>query len=108
MYNLVKPLETRKTLLKQKIKIFTTREFGLVFHLDAYQTEYVLAQLTKEGLLQRLKKGVYILKTDSPSDKEIANALYKPSYISFDYALSYYSIIPEMVYEITSATTKPT
>ncbi len=108
MYNLVKPLEVRETLLKQKIRIFTTREFGIIFQLDIYQTEYVLAQLIKEGLFQRLKKGVHILKTDPPSEKEIANALYKPSYISFDYALSYYSIIPETVYEITSATTKPT
>lgn len=108
MYNLVKPLLAREELLKRKIRIFTNREFSLLFRLDPYQTEYVLAELMKEGLLQRLRRGVYTLKTDSPSEKEIANALYRPSYISFDYALAYYNLIPEMVYELTSATTKPT
>ena len=38
----------------------------------------------------------------------MANKLYAPSYVSFEYALSYYNIIPEAVYAVTSATTKPT
>lgn len=108
MYNLIKPLATREELLKRKIRIITNREFSFLFQLDAYQTEYVLAELVKEGLLQRLRRGLYTLKTDAPSEKEIANALYKPSYISFDYALAYYNLIPEVVYEVTSATTRPT
>ena len=39
---------------------------------------------------------------------EIANGLYRPSYISFEYALAFYNLIPEMVYSITCATTKTT
>lgn len=108
MYNLVKSLSTRKELLRRKIKVFTNQQFASIFNLSPYQTEYELHQLISEGLLTRLKKGLYILKTDSPSEEEIANILYKPSYISFEYALAYYNIIPEMVYQITSATTKPT
>jgi predicted transcriptional regulator of viral defense system len=38
----------------------------------------------------------------------IANKLYAPSYISFEMALSYYGLIPEGVYSITSATSKKT
>lgn len=34
----------------------------------------------------------------------VANAIYGPSYLSFDYALSYYGLIPEAVYVYTSAT----
>jgi len=34
----------------------------------------------------------------------VVNLLYTPSYVSFDYALSYYGLIPERVYEVTSAT----
>lgn len=108
MYNLVKPLATREELLRRKIRIFTNKEFAQIFGLSPYQTEYELNQLTEEGLLTRLKRGHYVLKTDPPSEEEVANALYKPSYISFEYALAYYSIIPEMTYQITSATTKPT
>ena len=88
--------------------MFTNLEFSRIFGLSPYQTEYNLRQLIDEDLLTRFKRGFYILKTDPPSEQEIANALYKPSYISFDYALAYYNLIPEMVYEVTSATTKPT
>jgi len=38
----------------------------------------------------------------------MANAIYKPSYISFEYALAYYHLLSEMPYVITSATTKST
>jgi len=38
----------------------------------------------------------------------IANKLYQPSYVSLETALSYYGIIPEVVYAVTSVTTKPT
>ena len=108
MYSLVKPLQIREELLKRKIRIFTNREFARIFNLSSYQAEYFLNQLVEEELLQRLKRGLYALKIDPPSEQEIANALYKPSYLSFDYALAYYNLIPEMVYEVTSATTKPT
>lgn len=107
MYNLVKPLLVREELLKRKIRIFTNQQFALIFGLSPYKAEYSLNRLVKEGLLTRLKKGVYILKINPPSEEEIANVLYKPSYISFEYALAYYNIIPEMTYQITSATTKP-
>ncbi|MBI2611850.1 hypothetical protein HYW54_03845 [Candidatus Gottesmanbacteria bacterium] len=61
-----------------------------------------------DGLFLRLKNGLYILATDMPREEEIANKLYFPSYISFEYALAYYNRLPEMPQYITSATTKPT
>lgn len=108
MYNLVKPLFIREELLNRKIRIFSNQEFSQIFKLSQYQTEFALNRLIKEGLLTRIKKGYYVLKIDPPCEEEIANALYKPSYISFEYALSSYGIIPEVTYQITSATTKPT
>lgn len=108
MYSLVKPLLIREELLERKIRIFSKQEFGLIFRLSPYQAEYKLKQLLKEGLFARLKKGYYLLKTDPPSDEEIANALYKPSYLSFEYALARHGIIPESPYHLTSATTNPT
>ncbi len=38
----------------------------------------------------------------------IANRIYAPSYVSFESALSFYNLIPEGVYTITSATTLKT
>ena len=56
----------------------------------------------KKGNIIRIKRGLYTdnLKIDSPI---IANVCYFPSYISFEYALSYYGIIPEYVSIYTSA-----
>lgn len=56
----------------------------------------------KKGKLMRVKKGLYTddLKMDAPI---IANICYGPSYLSFEYALSYYDMIPEYVSVYTSA-----
>lgn len=54
----------------------------------------------------KLRRELYVLPDQPASDLEIANRLYPPSYVSFEYALAYYHLIPEAVYEITSATTR--
>lgn len=58
---------------------------------------------TEKGKLIRIKRGLYTddLKRDS---LVIANVCYSPSYISFEYALSFYGLIPEHVSMFTSAT----
>ena len=57
----------------------------------------------KKGVLVNIKRGLYT--DDLYNDKEvIANICYNPSYISFEYALSYYGVIPEFVSTFTSAT----
>ena len=56
----------------------------------------------KNGKLTRIKRGLY--SDDLISDIEvIANLCYIPSYISFEYALSYYGLIPEYVSALTTA-----
>lgn len=69
-----------------------------------------ISYMKQKGLLHSLKKGLFVYS--SPfiktlvSKEIIANNLYGPSYISYDYALSYHGLIPERVDEISSATTK--
>jgi len=69
-----------------------------------------ITHLTREGLLIRLKRGLYSIPgsvTGQHLSRElIANHLYGPSYISFESALSYYGIIPERVFLVKSATLK--
>jgi hypothetical protein len=108
MYTLLKPIHVREILLKKGVRIFTPLDFSRIFQISGLKTKNFLETQTNEGLFVRLKRGVYALKTDLPDEGTIANALYKPSYISFEYALAYYNLIPEMPYTITSATTKPT
>ena len=66
--------------------------------------------MKQQGLLSSLKKGLYVYHSPFVktlvSKEIIANNLLGPSYISYEYALYYYGIIPEKVVEVTSATTK--
>ncbi len=66
----------------------------------------------KKGYLVPLKRGIYVLNKDlrhQPlSMGFIANNLLLPSYVSLEYALSYYDLIPEMVTVYTSVTTQKT
>lgn len=104
----ITPISVAETLRAKNIGFFTPDEFQRIFHIAPPAAKYFLETYTRKGLFARLKKGLYILKDSFPGEEEIANALYKPSYISFEYALAKYGIMPEMVYAVTSATTKPT
>ncbi|NPV02054.1 MAG: hypothetical protein HPY53_11800 [Brevinematales bacterium] len=67
-----------------------------------------LSDYLKKGRITRIKKGIYIQKNRNVSlySREIlANMIYGPSYVSFEYALNYWGLIPEGVMEIASATT---
>ena len=108
MSALLKPLLVREKLLEKRLRLFTAAEFERLFPVSQEKIKYFLEQQAKCGLLMRLKKGLYMLKTDPAGEMEISNRLYQPSYLSFEYALAYYNVLPEMPYVVTSATTKPT
>jgi predicted transcriptional regulator of viral defense system len=100
------PLQVQETLRDKNIALFTARDISRLFRLSAENTKYFLETYTKRGLFARVKQGLYTLKNDFPREEVVANALYKPSYISLEYALAKYGIIPESPYTVTSVTTK--
>lgn len=64
-----------------------------------------IKRMSDSGEIIKLTKNLY--ETDkSVSGYLVANAIYSPSYLSFDYALAHYGLIPESVYVYTSATFK--
>lgn len=76
----------------------------LLFENRSYAVPQIRIQrMVKTGELIPLKRGMY--ETDSTAPGFLmANAILGPSYISFEYALSYHSMIPERVITYTSAT----
>lgn len=75
--------------------------------------EYVNYKAPVNKLLRLIENGKYIKLTKGlyETDKTVpgyllANAIYNPSYLSFEFALSYHGLIPEAVYTFTSATYK--
>lgn len=69
-----------------------------------------IARMVDDGLLKPIKKGSYVVSPEISgipiSLPLVANLLYGPSYVSMDYALHHYGIIPELVVEVTSMTTR--
>ena len=62
------------------------------------------------GKLTHLRRGMYALPARYSripvNPAELANHLYRPSYLSREWALSYYGLIPEMTVTYTSVTTR--
>ncbi|PWQ92519.1 type IV toxin-antitoxin system AbiEi family antitoxin domain-containing protein [Leucothrix pacifica] len=72
--------------------------------LDSYaRPNDKINRLTKQGKLIALKRGLYALSDQhSPPKELIANHLFGPSYVSRQWALSYYGLLSERVVEVTS------
>lgn len=62
-----------------------------------------IARLVKNGDLSQIIKGLYETDGSTPGHY-LARIIYGPSYLSFEFALSWHELIPEAVYVYTSAT----
>lgn len=100
--------ELEKRFSTRNLPIFTAREIMAVFEVEKRAVDAFLFYNVKKGAVIRLKAGLFTLSRFPASEYAIANRLYMPSYISLDTALSHYNLIPEIVYAITSVTTKAT
>lgn len=83
----------------------------MIFSLEMLRQKYAnyanpddkIYRLVKSNQLFPISKGIY--EDDrSTSGQYLASSIYGPSYLSFDYALAYYGLIPETAYVYTSAT----
>jgi len=95
-------------LEQKKCFIFSSEEFGAIIGGSSLAAKRLLQRYAKKGLVSRIKKGEYLVTAQKPPDIFIANKLYQPSYVSLEYALAYYHLIPETVYTVTSITAKTT
>lgn len=96
-------------ILRKRIKGEEFDYQTLIDCLEGYSNPRAkITQLLKKGIIVRIKKGLYIFGESfrrRPYSKELlANLIYGPSYISLEYALQYYGMIPEQVEAVTSVT----
>ena len=95
----------------QKLPVIFSRD-AAGLEKDSQAMRNQLSRWRQRGLLIKLKRSLYLLNASdrkiNPSKQFIANQLYSPSYVSLEYALNFYGLIPERVYDITSITTKKT
>jgi predicted transcriptional regulator of viral defense system len=100
-------IQVREKLINKDLIIFTPLQFRELFEVSGSASQKFIHQYTKKGLFIKLRNGLYALKNENISVFQVANKLYSPSYISLEAALSYYNILPEAAYGITSVTAKP-
>ena len=62
-----------------------------------------ISRMVKNNEILPIVRGLYETNPDTAGHL-LATSIYAPSYLSFDYALSYYNLIPETVFNYTSAT----
>ena len=70
-----------------------------------------LTEWKYRGYIQKVAKGLYMFSDVNITENilfRVANILYSPSYISLETALSFYQLIPEITYGITSVSTRRT
>lgn len=87
-----------------------THQLLMSFLKDYKRPNDKIRALKSEGVIESIKKGLYVagskVTPSKPENGLLANHIYGPSYVSMDTALAYYGLIPERVYEITSMTIK--
>jgi len=103
----LKPIYVQQALRDKGVRLFSPSDFQRIFGVSLRATQEFIKDHCAD-LFLKLRNGLYALKMELPKEEAIANRLYAPSYISFEYALSRYGIIPESIYSITSATTRIT
>lgn len=101
----------------KQLPCFTKQNLAVGLGREGEDLNYWIKKLTREKLIKPLKKGFYVspyyretvLKTPQESELYwvyIANVLRTPSYVSLEYVMSKYSIIPETSFALTSITLK--
>jgi predicted transcriptional regulator of viral defense system len=102
------PRGTLVNLLYQApLPIFNLRALQTLFQTKSRSTlNTIIHSLVSQQVLKSLAPGQYYLTTKPPDTFTIANILTQPSYISFESALNYHNILPQIPMVVTSATLK--
>lgn len=97
--------------LRQKLGNFIIFSLADIRKVERTFYRHQLNEWQAKSYIKKLRRGYYMFADVTLNEETlflIANRLYAPSYVSFEMALSYYGLIPEGVYSVTSASSKKT
>jgi predicted transcriptional regulator of viral defense system len=86
----------------------TGREIARILGITDRSRRVTLSRLVKREVLRRLRRDLYELVLKPSDILEAANAVYRPSYLSFVYGLGKLGILNQKAYEVEFATPKKT
>ncbi len=96
---------------KEKFKDFVVFNLNDIRKIDAGFDLRRLNEWQEKGYIKMVRRGHYAFSGIEISESVlfiIANKIYTPSYVSMEMAFSYYHLIPEAVYGITSVASRKT
>lgn len=105
-------LEIEKKISEYKTHIIDYATLkSILVNLNYLNINDKIDNLKQKGIIKSIKKGLYVhtsvVNKNIISKELISNRLLEgPSYVSLDYALYFYGLIPEAVHTITAVTTK--
>ena len=97
--------------LKSELRDFTIFSLNEIKNIEPGFHRRRLNEWQDKGYIKKVLRGYYIFSDLRLSEEilfKIANRIYLPSYTSLESVLSYYHLIPESVYGITSISTRKT
>lgn len=96
---------------KLRLKKFIVFSLDDIKKIDPRFYRSRLNEWQDKKYIKKLRRGYYIFSDIDLDERKIffiANRIYHPSYVSLESALSYYNLIPEGVYMITSVSSAKT
>ncbi len=108
-------IDYKKIIAKSQAAFFTRQNLEILLGKNRRTLDYRISALIAAEILLPLKAGVYLNRvyyerSDQPEELlcYVATQLVEPSYISLEYALSFYGVLAESVYSLTLITPKKT
>lgn len=102
-------MQLKQFRIKMKKNIFSKEEAQIIaFDTPPSTLKLQLHQWVKAGDLINLKRGLYVFSDTRVDKVEVARRLYSPCYISLEYALNLYGLIPDVPFSVTLVTPKIT
>lgn len=97
--------------LKQQLKDFIVFSLQDIRKIEADFDLRRLSEWQDKGYIKMIRQGYYIFSDLEINEQVLfllANKIYSPSYVSLEMAFSYYNLIPESVFGVTSVSSNKT
>ncbi len=101
----------RFTEFKKALSPFTVFSYKDILKVDPFFDRRRLVEWQRQNHIRKIRNGHYTFADIEINEEtlfHLSNNIYKPSYISLESSLSFYNLIPEGVYLVTSISTKKT
>ncbi|MFH1601615.1 MAG: hypothetical protein ABIB61_01525 [Candidatus Shapirobacteria bacterium] len=98
-----------KKILESEFSLVNSQTLKKLLGIKKERTYYrIIKDFIKNKVIINLEKNKYLIAGKGTHTFEIANFLYRPSYVSLETALNHWGILSQFPFEITSITSKKT